>query len=822
MDLTLRPPQLDELGLPLGWDQGNATGEPSAEMLQDLMSGNFASLGLPPPDSMPTSTEVRKEARERSGDILSQWRTLQQILERHEEVIRKRWMKKTKSARAKILTACWPNMAVLHRPDFEAWRREGSRLRDNRAQFREAYMWPNINLEDLSKGKTMLIFLNSRGRYPPRFFARADHEATRLGRVAGQLMGAFLNMYTMFLDGDDIESYGRLVSWDDDDDAMMQCFSRMAYQPGEGLMILEIQQKILRFLVDCSKSILHDIPSNALNETEVRPEPPPLADSSEWSSLASVTAESPYRLPSRVDFNRLRSLVIAKRLDLEDHIQALREDPAYFADVLADWSSHRQETMLDTNGSRHPVRDKPLFWGRVIGNIISDAYGGLTAWEMLSVHLEELEALRTKYSKDISPDRPLPPEYMKALLAFRYTLGQVQKSSIAFLKTGVPASPHYRSYFARSPAVPGSNIISLVGKGAPDLLMVLFGFLWDDQKLGQIGLPGLIDEIEKIIENDPHEKAKISSWVAGVFSELGFIARLQHELEIYLPWAASFEHEYVTYKEEIEKDFPRRAAVLAKTFHNMQGAPFSKFGDPSDGRFRYPSDKRRTKQTTNVMREAENNLDIFWTNVDMHCKRKCGEFLGDMVRNITTGTRALERTPEWVEPTVRIISNPPGSPRAATEGSSSQRQFNIQETVTKFKPMTPKLKEKTRGSSKDQTTISQDEDVSEEVQDDQPTFRVKARVYKVFKALFFNPSQPDLPGEVPWTDFLFAMNETGFAPQKLYGSVWQFTPSKTDVERNILFHEPHPASKIPFRNARRMGRRLNRTYGWHGGMFVLE
>jgi hypothetical protein len=55
-----------------------------------------------------------------------------------------------------------------------------------------------------------------------------------------------------------------------------------------------------------------------------------------------------------------------------------------------------------------------------------------------------------------------------------------------------------------------------------------------------------------------------------------------------------------------------------------------------------------------------------------------------------------------------------------------------------------------------------------------------------------------------------------------YGSVWTFSPTKLKVETSINFHEPHPNGKIPFTVARRHGRRLNRSYGWHGGMFVLE
>ena len=58
-----------------------------------------------------------------------------------------------------------------------------------------------------------------------------------------------------------------------------------------------------------------------------------------------------------------------------------------------------------------------------------------------------------------------------------------------------------------------------------------------------------------------------------------------------------------------------------------------------------------------------------------------------------------------------------------------------------------------------------------------------------------------------------AMASTGFAEQKLYGSIRQLTPTKLDVEGSIQLHEPHPEVKIRFTVARRMGRRLMRAYG---------
>lgn len=97
-------------------------------------------------------------------------------------------------------------------------------------------------------------------------------------------------------------------------------------------------------------------------------------------------------------------------------------------------------------------------------------------------------------------------------------------------------------------------------------------------------------------------------------------------------------------------------------------------------------------------------------------------------------------------------------------------------------------------------------DVAEPLSEDiQLTLKLKNRAFKVFKTLFYTPSQPDLPGEIPWADFLCTIASTNFSPEKLYRSVWQFTPLKLDVKRGVQFHELHPIGKIPFRIARRMG-----------------
>jgi len=133
-------------------------------------------------------------------------------------------------------------MSATHRPDYEAIRKDyEAMLKESPVvkrpwvlKFREAYMWPDINVEDLIKGKTLLLLLNSRGRNTPQMFAHADFQATRVGRISGACWPPFLIQYYMLLEGEAVETYGRLVFCDDDENARIKTFMVLPFYLGLG------------------------------------------------------------------------------------------------------------------------------------------------------------------------------------------------------------------------------------------------------------------------------------------------------------------------------------------------------------------------------------------------------------------------------------------------------------------------------------------------------------------------------------------------------------------------------------------------------------
>ncbi|KAB8075126.1 hypothetical protein BDV29DRAFT_172510 [Aspergillus leporis] len=794
----------------------------------------FRQTGMPLPPSTPKPAEVRKEARERATNILRDWSLLHRIIERFEATIQKRWLKRTREQRKKLLLSAWPNMPASHRPDWEAFTKgpPGNPL------FKDAFTWPNINQEDLLKPKILLIFLNARGRHPPHAFIGADRDATHVGRTTGNIRTPFLNEHVMMFTGRTTpETYGQLLHWNDDDRAFDWMVTRYGMHPGEGLLALEIQERLYRFLVECCLLLLCDYTRESIlqDDIPVQPEPPAVSTLEPgMNTLTLITAEAPYRLPASLDLGRLRSIVAAKRSAAEDHIWALREDPGYFADVILDRREHRPELVPDSQGRQHfalkPYAAK-AFWNKIINTVLSDAYFAFGLWDEIQLQLGNLQTLMAKNGPNLRPEKDLPEDLEFAFCKLLWFLEHMVRGPIINLQVGVPPSPPLRSFFVRAEPHHGKDNIrtmskeSFVADKKRNRLSFLLVTLWDERNRHLAGLHNLMDELDRLIESEKSIKSLLSPWVLSTISDLSLMSECEHQISLFQPWAATFENKIGVKEQEIKDDYMKNVDRWTEFDKEMEEVSLGDVGDPSDGRFNYPVDKRRTRETTVIMQRAEANLDAFWKKADSLLINKDGISQHAAIRHLLAKDRILRRTPDWVEPVKDTVPAPNADELCLP---LSQLYFDLeQRTQSTVGPETgiptAKTKLKTRGVTQTVLeTAAHPENVGPHGPDVQPTFDVDQRALKVFTTLFYTPSRTSQPGEVAWTDFLHAMRSTGFALEKLYGSVWQFTPQTLDVERSIQFHEPHPSGKIPFRTARRHGRRLSRAYGWHAGMFRLS
>ncbi|RAH82836.1 hypothetical protein BO86DRAFT_310613 [Aspergillus japonicus CBS 114.51] len=781
-----------------------------------------------------SESDIRQDIEARSETIYTAYDTLHKILERHEATLAKRWLKRTRQQRLKVLLEAWPDMPVVHRPDLDVWRKACNRKLEKRPPFRDCLVWPNINQEDLVGPKALLLLLNSRGRYPPSTFAAADAVAMNFGLVSQMLAPDYLagkSTSYMVLNGFDenTRQYGELVICDDDKGFGRKVLKQ--FTPGHGLLVLEAQARLLTFLVQCCRQLLPDIPVDDFDAFPILP-PPQVKSESELSSFESLrlmAAEAPYRVPAQLDLSRIESLLAARASAAEDHLWALREDPEYFASAVLDLKEHRHGMLKDLQGRDHPHlshSQKTVFWGRILAPVVGNAYVNVETFAQLSQQARALVSLQNQYAAQISPSQDLPEEFLTALLRFRHDLNKAIADPLYMLRVTIRSSPPFRRLFVRRHphdpdfargvvgARPGAKPTAVEQK-----LLWLIENMFDNQLVLRLaGVPLIIDEVERLLKNEPGARDLITPWLAALIGDLSILAKCLEQLILYQPWARSWVHNSVA-RNWFEEDYKNMIQPwcqitdrIAQAILEPKGASQAAvLGDPSAGKFVYPIEKRRTKENVAILRQAEARLDAFWRLID---------------EVLFSQSRSLQRTPEWEEPTPQPRPQPASQSKSDSTNPYTSFLPNWLFTSNaddKSTAQRPKTKVKTRGTARSASTQDHDAEAPLETSgaETQPAFSVDARSLKVFRSLFHDPELTSTLGEVRWNDFLYAMKSIGFAGIQLYGSVWQFQPTGFNLDRSIQFHEPHPSGKMPYIMARRIGRRLNRAYGWHGGMFVL-
>ena len=230
-------------------------------------------------------------------------------------------------------------MSQAHRPDFNVYRRGLKGIRH-----RDAYLLSYVNLEDLSTPKNLMLLLDARSQHTSDVFAWSDSntilmantvQAVHVPHVVGHSM-LLIGQSTRFIDE-------TIVSWSQNKDAVQDMYVGRGFHLGEGLLLLEIQDKFMSFLVRCTKLLLQDmdLSDEAMDVTvdtsqsswTVNKEPAK-SEATEWRSMMEVNTEAAYRVPRQFDVERLRRLAAAKQDEAEDELWALREDPAYFQEML--------------------------------------------------------------------------------------------------------------------------------------------------------------------------------------------------------------------------------------------------------------------------------------------------------------------------------------------------------------------------------------------------------------------------------------------------------------------------------------------------------
>ncbi|KAI2777526.1 hypothetical protein F4815DRAFT_481069 [Daldinia loculata] len=317
--------------------------------------------------------ELELKARALSKRIFVCREELRNLLDSHWIDISRRWNKYKLLRRERVLRGAWPNMipARLSKDPLS-----GSVPVTDLNILKEAYMWPYINLEDLLPGDRLLLFMESRSRKHPSVFVHSDLLDSKSAVETGIVSINYLDNNLMRLDaggGDDKDTrseYGRLETFSRASRAEVETLllSGAGFLPGEGIRILEVQERVMRFLLDCCRGILYDgIETKSLHE-------PP---------LATRAAEGPYTNPSEIDFRQLQQLVSAHHFDAEENFWALREDPGFFADAISGITGYLHDKRPQ---ERDLVISRHVF---AVRKTLRDTYGDIIIWRDLELRIAD-------------------------------------------------------------------------------------------------------------------------------------------------------------------------------------------------------------------------------------------------------------------------------------------------------------------------------------------------------------------------------------------------------------------------------------------------
>ncbi|OTB19288.1 hypothetical protein K445DRAFT_314174 [Daldinia sp. EC12] len=767
-----------------------------------------------------TVDEVRKYAEPMVDRIWKNFNELHHAVEHHEAYIQERWEAKSEAERQDILSRAWgssPPMAPEHRPDLTHLKHQCTGLvcnegNNTNASKRPYFLWHSINLEDLCKTEPLLFLLNARGRNPPSTFAFAELEPLVFGIKSGSLrVPPFLDGWNMrFMGKHGPDTYGELVSWEDDPDARYRLHRGRDVSPGEGLWILEIQDRLYKFLLETCKIILYGFD---LDGEHSPTEPKPLVSIDKYkgdivTSFEFLQYESTYHVPTKFDIRRLQSIINAKLSQAEDTLWALREDPAFFAHSLLELYSHRPEHMLDVNGNIYPSvatengREEVLI--STVRSMLSYYIPIVETWGSVCELVNRLASLKeelldqTRVGEALEDDLPLDLEV--AFRSLRHHLNHFLDEHLPavnrWARWSPPIQPLYR---LNVPKTPDAGMTVTTGSTEPNPLEAVY--LWvlymmaDPRNLRDIGINSCLQEIERIA-HDPEGRKFFTPFVAEQFSDVFVMAEGIRQIGLFQPWAATFETQMKDKKacEQISEEFKRTAEVLGPLYRLELPSNAGKLGAMLT-RMRYPIDEPLNKTNIEAMQATEGTLDAFW-DVMISQLQKAGLWTGH-VSDILD--RVPRRTGPWVEP--------------SNKASADDAVVNIPEPAQH-------VLGNTAGDVGSHAPLNIEKQES-------PPFKVDERARKVFTRLFHEASAatPRSPDEVPWDDFLYAMHRIGFEIEELGGSNWHFNPGHLltdrgqEYARGIQFHEPGLGAKITPLMARMYSRRLARTYGWYAEMF---
>ncbi|KAI0889849.1 uncharacterized protein GGS22DRAFT_194190 [Annulohypoxylon maeteangense] len=742
------------------------------------------------------------------------------------EMAVKRWLSKSKAKRKALLSKAWPDMPPTHRPDIETWQslHNGHPLEDKDTL---ALMWPSLNVEDLSNKETLLLMLHQRARYPPHEFSVHDIGLLNFGTRTGLIGQIELPGYFAILrDRNSPETYGKLYAWSDDIDGVMSEPTRGWFTPSDSYWAVLVQAHLFWFLNRICQLILHD-----MSKEEIYPAQGSHLLSQDFpyhlsrtniegvKILAIEAFEDQYKAPRAPNFGRTIRLIGAKLAHVEDHLWALREDPNYFINAARDRMEHMTEMVPDEDGNPGPPpglgRNK--LWARVFQQLITEAIANVNIFNVLFEKICRVNCLVAVNSEEgkLPLDKKLSDEMNEAVFeAFHCLVASSWELLVTSdLESSASSSPLFRDSFYREQkeSALGHPLIrprtTIILDCVRDRLMWIFNNLSTEHNRFDLGVRGLVAELDLYVRQEPKARALITPFVAGLVSTLGISCECLYQYQFFQPWIGGYRTFFLKNADRLQKNWliehthhANLANVKQDLWERMARLP--KINSKGEYVLIAQDSPILSKGDIIERQVVEAHHDRFWTAL-LRGLRAVGAVSVHL--DALMDRDKLKRTAPYVEPV-----------KAAKEEKKKSEKIPVDrddqildEAIAQNKKLGQKEEETVDESSQE-----------EEVE----TIEVSKRALKVFRAILFDGlGSYELTKGIQWNDFVYALMSIGFRAEKLFGSGWIFSPDMGTMgfAHPIYFEEPQNGGEINYLVMKHYGRRMRRTYGYKREMFKL-
>ncbi|CAJ2514187.1 Uu.00g023060.m01.CDS01 [Anthostomella pinea] len=624
-------------------------------------------------------------------DIFADHRLLKKIVSQHSEALHRRWNGYHTRKKHQVLQGVWPTMPARHRPDLKDF------LTRNQTKNEDLYLWPNINMEDLSNGDNMLLMLHSRSARPRELLLKATI--------------------------------------------------------GQGMMILKVQERVYSFLLDICKSVLHDMPLFGWDELGKDSSTTPMVpskDNRNITKLHTLKLEAPYRLPEDMDLSGILSITAATLDEATEKIIAMREEPEFFGDTLDQVKDHRREMIGDGKGIPHPIVKLPAeeFWESVVAEAVTSSLEDVWRWDAVHRLLTRLKDSWESFCGTDDPTSQLPSDFAKDVLVLHRLLTDHSEYLLRKFAGAIFASPPLRHHYVRTGSVKQGIIEavsdkSLEGDAAAHALVNIVNYLIDDDIRSMVGLPAFIDELDHFRRREKGTKKLFSSLVDQYIEHLAILSKVHRQMDRLPRWVTQalqriFRDDRAKYIEL----FRGQITQLDSIREGKIWAQVASLGVPTNGRFTYPVGRKYTTKKVHALQAAEKNLALFWSSFIRLYKKASGP--SDRII-LTLDEAKLLQIPDWSEPSVGAGSPP-------VERFQLGRDISSAGESKKEKKQKQREKEEAareaRGAE-EPPDVQKDAPGEAQRQEEEPAFFVDKRAFEILQQLFTTPKGGRAGGEVP-------------------------------------------------------------------------